>query len=255
MNANQTNKIFILPGLDGTGKLFDGVKNELERGGRKILIASYPSVMWEKPDYINYLTQFIKSNTEPGEQFALLAESFSGLFVPTLYKSFKSQISHLIFSASFVKNPVLLPSALKVINKALKISKLPTMATQLAMLGANPTPELVTLYNSIMKDLNDDVLKSRIDLCLGIDNKDIIYNSFTNIETPILYLQSRFDTVILPYCLKDLEKINPHTQSKVFNTAHMVLQSSPVLASETINNFLLGHPLNYEISSYGGRAF
>lgn len=243
---NQPKKIFILPGLDGTGKLFDDVKEELEKTGRQVILASYPPLLWKKEDYINYIKQFIKSNTEPGEIFAIVAESFSGMFIPTIYKDLKSQISHIIFSASFVKNPVLAPTAFKMINKALKISKLPSLATQLAMIGPNPTTDLISLFNRVTKDINDDVLKSRINLCLDIDNRDIVYNSFTNIKTPILYLQSRFDTIILPYCLKDIEKINPHTQSKIFNTAHMILQCEPKLTSSVINNFILGQKLNYE---------
>ena len=93
-------KLVLLPGLDGTGKLFAPLLEALP-SSIKIQTVTYDL---NKEQSYSELIKYVKS-TLPQEEFVLLAESFSGPIAYQIALSQPKQLKALILVATFLENP------------------------------------------------------------------------------------------------------------------------------------------------------
>jgi pimeloyl-[acyl-carrier protein] methyl ester esterase len=100
MNDIAPIKLVLLPGLDGTGELFEPLIRCLSPAISPQVI-SYP---FEPMMSIDELVYFVESQL-PEKEFALLAESFSGLVALRLLPKISSRLTCVIFVGSFASPP------------------------------------------------------------------------------------------------------------------------------------------------------
>lgn len=100
--------ILLLPGLDGTGRLFDRLVRELEPTVQ-VRVISYPSER-----FLGYsaLAELVVSQAPTGA-YAIVAESFSGPVAVMVGATKPTGLRGIILSASFVVPPA--PRWLKVV--------------------------------------------------------------------------------------------------------------------------------------------
>src|SRR5713226_3154653 len=88
----------LLPGMDGTGKLFTSFERQLSPELHPRII-SYP------PDRVLGYQQLLgEIRVSPGP-FAIVAESFSGPLAIELASRYANRLCALVLVASFVRNP------------------------------------------------------------------------------------------------------------------------------------------------------
>lgn len=232
-------KLFLLPGLDGSGVILQKLSENLKRLGFDTYVISYPhNQQWKYEDYARFVEQYIGEKIEPQERFAVFAESFGGPIVPLIYRKFKNQINKIVFCASFVTNPVIGATALKLFNKYVKPSSIPSLAYAVNFIGVNPDAETLQVFTKCKEGLSDSLVRARVNEVLSLSNNSPQLQEFSGISTPILYIQAKYDTVVLPRGYTGLKRLNPHTQLKVIDSAHLVSHAKSREVAETMFYFL-----------------
>src|SRR5438552_16171249 len=99
--------LVLLPGLDGTGRLFDPLL-EILPADFTASVVSWPT---DQSLSFNQLESFVREALPADKPFAIVAESFSGPLAVMIAASSPHNLRALILSASFISNP--LPPALR----------------------------------------------------------------------------------------------------------------------------------------------
>jgi pimeloyl-ACP methyl ester carboxylesterase len=137
--------LVLLPGMDGTGVLFQPLLASLPTAILTRIIA-YPS-----DRDLSYAELFALVNEQlPKEPFILLAESFSGPIAASIIDTRSSLLCGVIFVSSFIGNPRPL---LKYLHSWLPLEHLiamplPTLLLRLFCLGIKADDELIALFTA-----------------------------------------------------------------------------------------------------------
>ena len=130
----MTPKLVLLPGFDGTGRLFSPICRELAEncscifctsaihGGRSLntIVLSYPN---DKPMTYSDLCHYLK-NELPNSPYVILGESFGGPLAMLLSTYADENLIGIILCVSFVKNPqVLLTKLIRPFFKTKTLTK------------------------------------------------------------------------------------------------------------------------------------
>ena len=94
-------RLILLPGLDGTGNLFEQFASRLPEEFSATII-SYPTN--EKLNYAQ-LEILVRNQLPQTELYALIAESFSGAIAVSIATEAPQNLTALVLCASFVSNP------------------------------------------------------------------------------------------------------------------------------------------------------
>lgn len=222
--------LIMLPGLDGTGNLLQlPQKNLRDYFDTKIII--YPHN--EELTYIE-LADRIEKLLPKEESFYLLAESFGGALALELAIKKPLQLKGLILSATFSKNPVLLPSLALHFSKVPYIKYLPLPVLDYIFTSYKSTSQVVKNLQSTLKGLNYDVINYRIKEVLSLKDNPRL----NEIKVPILYLQGKYDNIVSPLAYLHVKKVLPQTQKVEIDSGHMVLQCKPEQCAQVINDFV-----------------
>ena len=95
-------KLVLLPGMDGTGIMFQPLVREIEKDFDPIVI-SYPQ---DRPLDYEALTQYVTALL-PNTKFIILGESFSGPIAIKVADSKPKNLLGIILCATFIKNPMI----------------------------------------------------------------------------------------------------------------------------------------------------
>ena len=95
-------KLVLLPGMDGTGILFEPFLESLPESISPIVV-TYPCDM---PLSYAELLQVIEAKLPSAEPFIVLGESFSGPLALRIAASCPPGLKGLVLSASFARNPI-----------------------------------------------------------------------------------------------------------------------------------------------------
>lgn len=137
-------KLFLLPGLDGTGTLFDPFLREMPKQCISEVI-SYPT---NQPQTFEQHVEHVKSKLPYDKPIILLAESFSGPVAIEILSSAQFQIEHVIFVATFAGSPqpTLLGMAKYFPLSALLQLTLPKVLIRYFCLGRDATEKQIKLF-------------------------------------------------------------------------------------------------------------
>src|SRR5688500_11525020 len=127
--------LVLLPGLDGTGFLFESFVAAIGKSA-EVIVVSYPPD--NELDYIS-LEQLVRSRL-PDRPSVLLAESFSGPIAISIAASPPSGLRGLILSCSFARNPVPFPALAKLLLKILSPFPPPLWLLNFLLLGRFSIP-------------------------------------------------------------------------------------------------------------------
>jgi pimeloyl-[acyl-carrier protein] methyl ester esterase len=101
VNAATLPILVLLPGLDGTGKLFSEFVNSLGSSVDSRIVA-YPK---DQPLGYDELEALVMAAIPRNQPFVLLGESFSGPLAIRIAARAPAGLAAVILSASFAKNP------------------------------------------------------------------------------------------------------------------------------------------------------
>lgn len=229
MKSHLEYKLVLLPGLDGTGLLFQPLQDELKNND-SLQVIRYPTNL-----KLNYddLAELVKTELPTSEKFILFAESFSGPVAARLVDS--PGLVAIIFCASFLTPPrprILSLLRFVPIASLLRIT-CPSLLLRLLLLGHRCPNRTIELFRSSIKNVKPEVLAFRLSLLSEIDDLLKVSKS----ELPFCYLLPSNDMLVSSRCSKLMKQSLKHFEIKQVEGHHLLAQSSPELTSKAICEF------------------
>ncbi len=222
--------LVLLPGMDGTGELFDEFLSSLGDALRPIVVA-YPK---DHPLDYDALTAFSQAYLPQNEPFVLLGESFSGPVAISLAATKPAGLRGLILCCSFDRNPFPIFRRLSSI-----IGLMPTTNKLIRLLGPLlfgrfSNPRLTASLRHALDGLSATTLRARLKAVLEADFSE----KLKQVDVPILYLQATEDRIVPQSVLHKVLAGAPTAEVVKLRGPHLLLQTLPSDAAEAIRSFV-----------------
>ena len=222
-------KLVLLPGMDGTGALFEPLLNCLPSTIETTVI---PLPQSGPQDY-GSLAIHVRAPL-PNEPFFLLAESFSGPIAAALDQCPDMQVRGLVFAASFIE-PIrhpLLPLAKLLPLSALMSLPLSQLALKHFMLGHNGPRSDIARFANVVRSVPSSCLRARLGTVSSFP--PVGYAS----DTPSLYLRATGDRLIDASASDAFASTYQNLIVKDIDGPHFVLQAKPQQCAGEILAFM-----------------
>jgi pimeloyl-ACP methyl ester carboxylesterase len=224
-------KLVLLPGLDGTGILFQPLLQNLPAEIEPVVIA-YPD--HELLGYEELLPR-VMASLPHDESFLLLGESFGGPLALRVAASQPARLRGVILSASFIGCPYrFVPKWAAHFIGPLPFRSFPRYAQIKSLLGGYATRELASLSAQALSLASAEVFAHRMRAIFRLDARAALKAT----AVPILYLQGTQDQVVPAHNLQRILNAKPSVQTVRIDAPHMLLQTKPMLASRAIEDFV-----------------
>jgi pimeloyl-ACP methyl ester carboxylesterase len=219
----------LLPGMDGTGRLFAPFVKHLDVRLEPRIVA-YP-----ERDPLSY-DELIETIAIPEGPFAIVAESFSGPLAIRLAARHADRVCALALSASFVRNPSNLARLLRrVIGPRLFRVPPPSPILRWALLGWDAPESGVRQLREVLAAVSPEVLAHRIHQIVAVD----VARAFASLSAPTLYLAASRDHLVGVEVPRELERLLPSLRVETLDAPHLVLQRRPAEAAAIVSGFVL----------------
>jgi pimeloyl-ACP methyl ester carboxylesterase len=219
-------EIVLLPGLDGTGELFDRVAGFLA-GDFMVTIARYP----QDPNlgYAGYVDLVRK---EVGKRSVyILGESFSGPVAVLVAAQLGAQVLGVVLAATFVRNPW--PGWLIRGAARMNPEKMPVRLRDALLMGKYGDAELAKKVDEIIRGLPRPVRAARLRAVAEVD----VRREFAELRCPILVLHGRGDWLVPMSLMQKAVGLKGGARMIVLPAAHMLLQTRAAEAAGEIVYF------------------
>lgn len=223
--------LVLLPGFDGTGRLFSPLHKELSDNVNTIVL-SYPS---DKVMTYSDLCHYLKDEL-PDSPYVLLGESFGGPLAMMLSTYADENLKGIILCVSFVKNPqVLLSRLIRPFLKPKHLQKeTPAWHIRTMLMNGVSDANLIRNIQSATAELTREVYFYRLREIADVN----VTNILQKCELPILYLRAKKDRLVYESSMKLVEKLGKKVTVEYFDAPHMLLQTKPKQTAESIKRFM-----------------
>jgi pimeloyl-[acyl-carrier protein] methyl ester esterase len=223
----------LLPGLDGTGRLFRPFLDVLPPTLRPKVI-SYPEDAVRPPAE---LLRLIEASLPPDGPFAVIAESFSGPLALKIATAHPRQLIAVVLVGAFVRNPVrFLPAWLRfLIGPYLFRYPPPRFLVRRFLVGPQASPALVREVVDTLRLVAPAVMAARVADTLSLAAAD----DFVRCPAPLLYIEGTQDRLIDRATAAQLRSLRPDLECASIEAPHLILQRCPAEATAVIEPFLL----------------
>jgi pimeloyl-[acyl-carrier protein] methyl ester esterase len=220
--------LILLPGFDGTGRLFGPLQQALDPHFETTVI-SYPT---DRALSYDALCDHV-SRALPGRDYAIVAESFSGPIALEIASRNPGGLKAVILSASFVKNPrpVLLQAARVLFELWHLRSKIPAWAIRAFLLGENAPPEHCCAIQDLLRIVDPNVIAFRLREVVKVN----AIAALTQCPVPLFYLNATEDRILGKEALRTLAVARPDMTIFHVPGPHLLLQASPDLCARHID--------------------
>ena len=219
--------LVLLPGLDGTGRLFQPFMRELPSSWRVVVVA-YP--MDAGANY-EALTRLVLGSLPADGPFLLLGESFSGPIAIKIAAALGPRVRGLILCCSFARNPrPLLRRFAAAIDGLPAPTRVPSALPAYVLLGAKASAECRELLAKVLTELPLDVLRARLGMVMNVD----VTRELAAIAAPVLYLQATQDRVVPASAAAEIQLIQARAQLIQLSGPHGLLQAAPAASAAAV---------------------
>lgn len=221
-------KLILLPGMDGTGELFEDFLSDL--GKIEHLIISLPPS--GNQDYDSLLAH-VKTRL-PNQDFLLLAESFSGPIAAKLAFETIDNLKGVIFVGSFLSAPNKFVLSLASFLPIKALSKFPfsKFALRKLMLGSDASASLLIKFQNTVASVPSKILKARFRAM-----KNLVLPSSTS-KIPVFYLSGSEDRLVHLSKISEFRQCFPALEHRQIEGPHFLLQASPSACSGVVREIL-----------------
>lgn len=222
-------KIILLPGLDGTGKLFNQFSSLLP-SFLTVDIYTLPINGEQEP---RALAESLALEKLLNEDIFIIAESFSGPIAYELIKYHKGKIKGIILVSSFLS----VPHPLLKLTRWLPLSLFPwhcapAWAIRLFCVGIDASDDLVQQVLNAINSVPAYIIAARIKaLCKLRQPQD-------KIDIPCLYLQPSADRLIPKWHAEMIRALFHNFTMRVIPGPHFLLQANPKECVESVMEFV-----------------
>lgn len=223
--------IVLLPGLDGTGELFEPLINCIPEEITPIVI-SYPR---DRQCSYKDLKTIVMDALPRGTDFFILGESFSGPLAIMIASERPEGLKGLILCATFVGNPFrFIPSWISIISVSPIYRLWPLLIRIRAMYRGDKINGLARMAIKAIKTVKPDVIEGRVKSILKVN----VEKELRSFDVPILYIMGAEDHLIKKYNLDKIKKVRHDVLLKEIKTRHFILQLEPMKASKELVEFM-----------------
>lgn len=223
--------LHLLPGLDGTGRLFRGFTQFVTATNSTRVL---PLPVHTKQDYES-LANEIANDIGRTSPTVVVAESFSGPIAIKIASRYPDSVIGVVLVATFVTPPV--PKVAKFAPwEFLFRVPLPGFAARRFMLGASASDELVQALQLSVRETPVEVLAQRVRTLTSLDAR----KELAALKCPAMYLSPTHDRLIPKRCIDDVRQAKPDIEVHKIDGPHLILQQEPRAAWNRIVEFLQG---------------
>lgn len=217
-----------MPGLDGTGKLFEPIIPLLQPHF-DLSIVTYPDLD-SLTDYVNCAQNQLPET--PG--FSLVAESFSGPVAMSLMAHLPDQIGPSVLSSTFARSPLATLTRMLdyVPEQMFSIGALNEFCLDVYAAEDEDFSETQPLPLNVMEQIDGALLQHRISVLSRVDVSALL----PSIEVPILYLHGVRDRIVSENDAQMIEDYLPNVSRVDIDAPHLLLQTQPQQCAELICN-------------------
>lgn len=223
-------RLALLPGLDGTGLLFDPLIAELP-ADLNPLVVRYPASSTAS------LTCHVDAAAEAmsgGERWLVLAESFSGPVAARLILDRPGlEIGGLIFCASFLTPPRrrLLALIRHAPLQALFGKSHPDWLVRALCLGSDADQQIIDRFHHALSQTGPKLLAARMRMLSALPAFG------EKLAIPSLYLRPRRDRLVTRASMRDVARRCRQLETAEIDGPHFILQTRPVPCAKAIVEF------------------
>ncbi|HEU5137889.1 MAG TPA: alpha/beta hydrolase, partial [Steroidobacteraceae bacterium] len=221
--------LVLLPGLDGTGELFAPFVDALKRIDTRVV--AYP------PDRAMTYAQheaFVRDKLPRGEDYVILAESFSGPVGIAIAASAPPNLKGLILCCSFAANPLPLFGPLaRIFGRLPALRVAPALAAPW-LYARRGTPGLRRAHGQAMSRVAPIALRARVAAVLAVDYRPLLLR----IEVPTLYLRAKADRLIPRAAGRAITERRPDVELVEIDGPHFLLQTEPIACAQAVERFM-----------------
>jgi pimeloyl-[acyl-carrier protein] methyl ester esterase len=221
----------LLPGLDGTGRLFSRFLAAAD-GVLELRALSYP-----RDRFLSYtaLEELAERELPANRPFALLGESFSGPLALRVAAKAPKGLLGVVLAASFHRNPAApLFHGLSVLAPAFFRLPLPRHVVRLILAGSDAPEDLVAEVRASVAAVVPGVMAARAREALRADATDALRAC----PAPVLFLGGKNDRLLRSALPIEIRALRPDAEIRMLDAPHLVLQRYPDQAMEIVTGFL-----------------
>ncbi|MDP1659423.1 MAG: alpha/beta hydrolase [Methylotenera sp.] len=235
---NETQPIvtlILLPGMDGTGELFESFIASLNPEIKTVVI-SYPKTGRLSYEALTVLAsaQIQSAQIPKDAPCIILGESFSGPIAIALAANATDQLKGLILSCTFASNPRPMLSKFSFLLPAIPITKFWLNITSKFLMNGFSSEKIYQLLQKTLPTVSPMTMRSRLEAVINVD-----YSAkLTNIKTPILYLRGRHDYLVPASASELIFKLAKNVTLVELDSPHLLLQVTPKEAAASVQAFI-----------------
>jgi pimeloyl-ACP methyl ester carboxylesterase len=229
--ARTLPEALLLPGIDGSGRLFAPLIAAGPRAFAPVPL-SYP------PDEVlgyDPLASRVRARL-PRRRFVLVAESFSGPLAIRLAAERPPGLAALVLAATFLHrplHPLLHPIRGLVGARAFGLA-MPAALVRHFMAGPDAPDAIVAEVQAAVAAVKPEVMAHRAAETLRVDARE----QLARVEVPILWLAPARDRLIRTDGVEELLELQPGAEIATLEAPHMILQRCPHASLARIEEFL-----------------
>lgn len=222
--------LLLLPGMDGTGKLFEPFKAALGPEFQ-VRVVAYPT---SGPLGYAELEAHARACLPQRGPFVILGESFSGPIAVSIAASRPNGLAGLVLCSTFARNPRPWSGCLRRFVGMLPVQAAPLPVLSALLLGSFSTPALRSALRSAMSGVSPQALRARLRAVLQVD----VSAQLEAVTVPTLYLMATHDRVVPASSFKHIRNVLPAVQLACINAPHFLLQAAPAEAAQAVGAFI-----------------
>jgi pimeloyl-ACP methyl ester carboxylesterase len=222
--------LILLPGLDGTGQMFEpfiaALGDEFD-----IKVVAFPA-----SQSLGYAElEVIAREALPKEgPYVILGESFSGPIAISLAASASTQLVGLILCCTFVRNPRPIFTHFGPLVDLLPFKLVPLPVIAQFLFGRFSTDSLRKLLSLTLAQVSLSVLRRRLKEVIVVD----VSAKLKTVSAPLLYLRAKHDCLVPADTSTIITRLNLHAQVVEIDGPHCLLQAAPTEAAQIVAAFL-----------------
>jgi pimeloyl-ACP methyl ester carboxylesterase len=222
--------LVLLPGLDGTGKLFAAFLEALDLGVSARVVPYPPDV----PLGYGELEPLVRAALPTQGPFVLLGESFSGPLAIRIAARPPPGLAGLILCVTFASNPYPDLAWARRLAAFLPLKSLPRWIRAPLMWGSASPSKAPRQSERAMAGIAASVIRRRIAALLAVDET----SSLADIAVPTLVLCATHDRVVSNAATMRIMHGIPHAQRVDVDGPHLLLQTRPQECADAVLKFI-----------------
>lgn len=224
----MSDPILLLPGFDGTGKLFADFVASIDEPKRASAASYRDEEVFD--DYVQTVAGLL-----PSEPSVLIAESFSGPIAIALMQRYPRRIKKAVLCATFLRSPFRLVTQFAhfLPTRMLGASIVTKQVLASVCLNGEP-PQVIERAFEIVSYLPPRAIKQRLELLSQVDVRQIA----RDLKTPTLILQPTRDRLVGAVGYRELANALPAAMLQKIDAPHLLLQAKPSECWRHIREFI-----------------